>query len=303
MNAIRITDLHKVYREGFWGRKRVGLQGISFTVPEGKIFGFLGANGAGKTTAIKIALGLQKADAGSVEIFGSSSLTVDTKSQLGYLPERPYLHLNLTATEFLNFHRSLHSGSSRKGKFLSNEELLKLVNLADVKNVLLRNFSKGMLQRIGIAQSLINDPRLVILDEPMSGLDPVGRREVRNLLLELNRAGKTVFFSSHILSDIESLCEQIAFLEKGSLKYFGGVEELLSRGSQEVEILFKCQQTLASLAEWGKVSALGDWKKILVQEQDCQKVVEAIWQSKGEVKSFSPVHKNLEEALFGENRP
>jgi ABC-2 type transport system ATP-binding protein len=180
MDAIRFRDLRKVYKEGFWGRSRVGLAGITFSVLKGGIFGFLGANGAGKTTAIKIALGLQRGDSGSVEILGEKAGSVATKARLGYLPERPYFHQNLTANEFLSFHRQLHGKAASGRSRLANHDLLKMVGLSDAGSVLLRNFSKGMLQRVGLAQALVNDPELVILDEPMSGLDPVGRREVRN---------------------------------------------------------------------------------------------------------------------------
>lgn len=294
-SAIELIELKKTYREGVWGKTRVGLTGVSFQVEQGEIFGFLGANGAGKTTAIKIALGLQKADAGAVKIFGDDSLSGDTKSRLGYLPERPYLHQNLTAQEFLNFHRSLHQ-KGRKGP--SNKELLKQVGLVEAENVFLRNFSKGMLQRVGIAQALINDPELVIFDEPMSGLDPVGRREVRNLLVDLNRQGKTIFFSSHILIDIESVCNRIAFLEKGSLKYFGTIENLLQGKDREFEIVFRLAQDL-TLPSGVSVIPMADWKKVLVSEKASKAIVEQIWTKGGEVKSFHPITKSLEDALFG----
>jgi ABC-2 type transport system ATP-binding protein len=298
MDAIKFQELHKKYREGFWGKIRVGLEGVSFSVPQGGIFGFLGANGAGKTTAIKIALGLQRADSGGVEILGAKKLDSATKARLGYLPERPYLHQNLSAAEFLNFHRSLYGSSLKRGH--SNEELLEMVGLSEAQNVLLRNFSKGMLQRIGIAQSLLNNPELVILDEPMSGLDPVGRREVRNLLFDLNRRGKTIFFSSHILSDIESICQRIAFLEKGKLKYFGGISELLSKSSREAEVLFRGVKE--PLAGFGQAVEMGEWKKIIIPESSARAAVEAIWQAGGEIKSFTPVHASLEEALFGDKK-
>jgi len=294
-SALELIDLKKIYKEGIWGKSRIGLKGVSFQVEKGEIFGFLGANGAGKTTAIKIALGLQKSDSGAVKILGDDSLSGDTKSRLGYLPERPYLHQNLTANEFLNFHRSLHQ-KGRVGP--SNRELLKQVGLVEAENVYLRNFSKGMLQRVGIAQALINDPELVIFDEPMSGLDPVGRREVRNLLVDLNRQGKTIFFSSHILSDIESVCNRIAFLEKGALKYFGTIENLLRGKDREVEIVFRLAQDLA-LPSGLQVIQVADWKKVLVPEKESKAIVEQIWTNGGEVKSFHPITKSLEDALFG----
>lgn len=301
MSAIKFCDLQKIYKEGFWGKSRVGLEGISFSVPQGMIFGFLGANGAGKTTAIKIALGLQSATSGSVEIFGKADHGVETKARLGYLPERPYLHQNLTAEEFLNFHRSLYGNTGRGRALKTNVELLKMVGLAEARYVYLRNFSKGMLQRVGLAQSLINDPELVILDEPMSGLDPVGRREVRNLLLELNRSGKTIFFSSHILSDIESLCEQIAFLEKGKLQYCGAIDRLISMGKNEFEVLFRGGKAPTDSGLIIGLIDVGEMKKAtVVGEASARKVAEALWASGAEIRSIVPVHRNLEDVLFGE---
>ena len=215
------------------------------------------------------------------------------------MPERPYLHQNLTANEFLNFHRSLY-GKSAKGT-RRNEELLKMVGLGEAQHVLLRNFSKGMLQRAGLAQALINDPELVILDEPMSGLDPVGRREVRNLLLDLNRAGKTIFFSSHIISDIETLCQEIAFLEKGSLRYCGAIDKLLSLGQNDFEVLYRGGNPPADLAQLGSILPLGEMKKITVKgEAGARRAAEALWASGAEVRSIVPVHRNLEDVLFGE---
>jgi ABC-2 type transport system ATP-binding protein len=300
--AIQVRALEKVYKEGFWRSNKPSLKNVTFDVPVGQIFGFLGANGAGKTTTIKIALGLQSATSGEVRIFGKSSESAEARTRIGFLPERPYFHLNLNADEFLNFHRRLY-GDPQPGKIRpSNELLLKEVGLADVGGRLLRNFSKGMLQRVGLAQALINDPDLVILDEPMSGLDPVGRREVRNLMVELNRKGKTVFFSSHILSDIESICQQIAFLEKGELKYCGKIEDLVEQGSREYEILFRLEGAKKTeLAQLGIVQDLGKLMRLSVQgENEARRATEKLWSMGAQVQSFSPVHRSLEDILFGE---
>ncbi len=295
--AIRFLELTKVYRDGLTLKGKLSVSNLSFTVPRGKIFGFLGANGAGKTTSIKIALGLQSATSGRVEIFGEDATLVANRARLGYLPERPYFQMNFTADETLNFHRSLY-GKKHSGKnCLSNQELLKLVGLEDSRYTYLRSFSKGMLQRIGIAQSLVNDPELVILDEPMSGLDPVGRRDVRNLILDLNRSGKTIFFSSHILSDIESLCEEIAFLEKGVLKYLGKVDQVIRGEKNEYEITFR----LENPAEIGLTfQNAGQYYRATVQgNKEARVAAERIWQKNGEVISLGPVQKSLEEVLFG----
>lgn len=303
--AIHIEGLEKIYREGFWRVGKPSLKGVSFDVPAGQIFGFLGANGAGKTTTIKIALGLQDATKGEVKIFGEPCGSAASRARLGFLPERPYFHLNLNAQEFLDFHRRLYGSAAPGKKRPSNEALLREVGLGDVGNRLLRNFSKGMLQRIGIAQALINDPDLVILDEPMSGLDPVGRREVRNLMVELNRRGKTIFFSSHILSDIESICQRIAFLEKGELKYCGRIDELVEHGSREFEIVFRMSGAAdhPEIAKLGTLHSLGERLRLSVQgAAEARRATERLWSLGAEVTSFSPAQRSLEDILFGERR-
>jgi ABC-2 type transport system ATP-binding protein len=300
-NALQIKSLEKIYREGFWGERKTALKSVTFNVPAGQIFGFLGANGAGKTTLIKIALGLQSATNGEVNIFGESCKNARARTRIGFLPERPYLHLNLTGHEFLNFHRRLYGAPLPGKRRASNEELLAEVGLAGVGNRFLRNFSKGMLQRIGLAQSLINDPDLLIFDEPMSGLDPVGRREVRNLMVELNRRGKTVFFSSHILSDIESVCQQIAFLEKGELKYCGKIEDLVGRSEREFEIVFSLDKAAenSELMGMGKLIPLGKALRLSVQgEKDARAATELLWRLGAAVNSFGPAHRSLEDVLF-----
>lgn len=302
-HAIRFSGLEKEYKEGFWRRPKLVVKNVSFDVPAGHIFGFLGANGAGKTTSIKVALGLQAATRGKVEIFGVDSALAQARERIGFLPERPYFHLNLNAQEFLDFHRRLY-GAAAPGKARpSNQELLALVGLPEVGGKLLRNFSKGMLQRVGLAQALINDPDLVILDEPMSGLDPVGRREVRNLMVELNRRGKTIFFSSHILADIESICTRIAFLEKGELRYCGGIEELFARDTLEYEIIFRLEAAGEKTAELQKLGRLHDHGKELrlsvAGEAEAKKGAERLWALGAAITSFGPAHRGLEEILFG----
>jgi ABC-2 type transport system ATP-binding protein len=303
--AIRVVDLKKAYRENLSLKAREVLKGVSFSVPAGQIFGFLGANGAGKTTTIKIAMGLQAASSGHVELLGAPVSEVATRARIGFLPERPYFHTNLTANEFLDFHRKLYGQALAGRRRPSNADLLKLVGIPDVGSRLLRGFSKGMLQRVGFAQALLNDPDLLILDEPMSGLDPVGRREIRNLLVELNHAGKTIFFSSHILSDIESVCQCIAFLEKGELKYCGKIEDLVAKGRHDFEILFQppSGDARAKLEKLGVLSPAGKLARLTVPgAAEARSAVEALWAMGAEVESFNPVHRSLEDVLFGEGR-
>lgn len=300
MNAIELNGLSKIYRSGFWGKPQLVLDQVSFTVPAGTICGFLGANGAGKTTAIKILMGLQFASSGRCRMFGSEIDRIDVKARVGYLPERPYFHEGLTARRFLDFHRGLFGRALKGKKLASNEELLELVGIPDTGDKLLRNFSKGMLQRIGIAQALVNDPDLVVLDEPLSGLDPVGRKEVRDLIFHLGREGKTVFFSSHVLSDVEQLCQQLVLLEKGRLKLAGSVEDLVLSGTVRHEVHFtglspeKLSGVLACAT-----GQLGRHVLYCGSREEARDIMQEIWQRGGTVLSYAPEHRSLEQMLFG----
>ena len=205
MTAIDILGLEKTYSVGFWRKKpKCALRPLHLRVEEGEIFGFLGPNGAGKTTTLKMLMGLVYPTAGSAKILGMDINDPRMKVQIGFLPEQPYFYDYLTAGELLNYYGQL-SGVAPKDRERKVREVLERVGLPDVMRVQLRKFSKGMLQRVGIAQAILHDPRIVFFDEPMSGLDPMGRREVRDLMEELKHEGKTVFFSTHILSDAEAL--------------------------------------------------------------------------------------------------
>jgi len=228
-----------VFPVGFWGRRVIALDRLDLEVHRGEVFGFLGPNGAGKTTTLKILMGLVTASSGKAWIMDREIGDVSIKRQIGFLPEAPYFYDYLTAEEFLRFYGQLFglTGSVLRERI---QELLGMVGLSDVNRLQLRKFSKGMLQRIGIAQALINDPHLVVLDEPMSGLDPVGRKEIRDLILELKAAGKTIFFSSHILHDAELLCDRVSILVKGRLVALGRVAELLgSATTRSIEVVLE----------------------------------------------------------------
>src|SRR6476659_8847090 len=215
MDAIVVDKLTKTYRPTWpWQSPATVLSDVSFSVGFGEIFGFLGPNGAGKTTTMKIILGLVQATTGSVELLGAPWTNVQVHKRIGYLPESPYFYDYLTAEEFLCFYGKL-AGLDRETIQKRIPQLLERVSLAEARHRQLRKFSKGMLQRIGLAQALIHDPELVILDEPMSGLDPIGRKEVRDLILGLRDQGKTVFFSSHIISDVEMICDRVGILARG----------------------------------------------------------------------------------------
>ena len=241
MNEIvEIKNLTKDYEVGFLRKRRVrALDGLSLTVNQGEIFGFLGANGAGKTTTLKLLMTLIFPTAGTARILGHDIGDVSMHSRIGYLPENPYFYDYLTAMEFLRFCGQIF-GFSKAERTRRAKDLLARVRLNETKwNTQLRKFSKGMLQRVGLAQALINDPEVVFLDEPMSGLDPIGRREVRDLISALRQEGKTVFMCSHILSDIEVLCDRVAILKSGRLAHVGYLNELRQQvaGSEQVEVI------------------------------------------------------------------
>lgn len=236
-HVVQIENIRKVFRVGFWGRRVTAVDQLSLDVRRGEVFGFLGPNGAGKTTTIKMLMGLIYPTSGQARIFGHPVGDPAAKAKLGFLPESPYFYDYLTSREFLNFYGHLFGlwGGSLDKRV---DELLELVGMSHAKELQLRKFSKGMLQRVGIAQALINDPELVVLDEPMSGLDPIGRKEVRDLIFRLKESGKTVMFSSHILHDAELLCDRVAMIMKGRLVACGQVSELIEQGTtHEVEMV------------------------------------------------------------------
>lgn len=222
MNAIQVENLVKSLPQGFVGKVEV-LHKITFNVPKGQACGFVGNNGAGKTTTLKCLLEFLNPDSGHV-LFFNEKLSVEGRKKIGYLPERPYLYEFLTAWSFLKFHWNLTYPTSQ-GFEERAAAVLKTVGLYEARDKQMRKFSKGMLQRAGLAQALIHNPDLLILDEPMSGLDPDGRYMVKNILRELKAQGKTLFFSSHLLEDVEELCENLVVIHHGSVLYYGGAQQ------------------------------------------------------------------------------
>jgi len=233
--AIRLEGVGKAFRQGFWLRPQEVVNQVSLEVPAGSLFGYLGHNGAGKTTTIKMLLGLIAPSRGRVSVWGGPPRDPRVRRRVGYLPEQPSFHDHLTAAEFLSFHADL-CGIRGEAKHRRTAELLDRLGLAGTARVPLSRFSKGMLQRIGLAQALIGDPDLVVLDEPMSGLDPVGRKDVRDLMVELKGRGKTVFFSTHVLSDAEAICDEVAILVRGEVRSKGCLTDLLKPQVTEVEV-------------------------------------------------------------------
>ncbi|MEZ4363246.1 MAG: ABC transporter ATP-binding protein [Kofleriaceae bacterium] len=226
--AIEVRDLKKTYRTPFRRRRVEALRGVSFSVGRGRVFGFLGPNGAGKTTTIRILMGLIRASAGSCVIAGFPLPSQAARDRVGFLPEQPYFYDYLTVGELLDLAGRLF-GLDAATRRRRADELIAKVGLERARAQSLKKFSKGMMQRAGLAQALMNDPEVVVLDEPTSGLDPVGRKEVRELILELRDAGKTVFFSSHILSDVETVADELAIVARGQIQSQGTPRELVGQ--------------------------------------------------------------------------
>jgi len=294
-NALKIENLHKSFGTGFIPRKKEILKGIGFEVAEGEIFGYLGPNGAGKTTTIKCVLGLIFPDAGTVEIFGKPHLAPKARERVGFLPENPYFYDYLTAREFLAFYADLFLlGKAEKEERIAS--LLKLVGLERAAGLQLRKFSRGMLQRVGLAQALINDPLLVILDEPLGGLDPLGRKEIRDIIVRFKREGKTVFLSSHILQDIEMICDRVAVVIGGRIVSQGSLHDLISE-----RVLFT-EVTVSGL-EPGELAGLGEslsvhGGKVLLkvfEEEKVGRVLELVREKKGRIDSLVPRTETLED--------
>jgi len=239
MAAIETFALEKSYQVGFWRKKtKVALERLTLSVPAGEVFGYLGPNGAGKTTTLRLLMGLAAPTGGNFKILGGDIAEPAIRAQIGFLPEQPYFYDYLTPRELLDYFAAL-SAIPVKERTRRIEATLKRVGLyEDAWSTQLRKFSKGMLQRVGLAQAILHDPKLVILDEPMSGLDPMGRREVRDLIEELNHEGKTIFFSTHILSDAEALCDRVAVLNRGELRGVGVVADLIGSVKGKVEIMW-----------------------------------------------------------------
>ena len=298
--ALSVQQLTRRFAQrGLSFRKQVrGLLGVTFDVPRGACFGFVGPNGAGKTTLLKVLLGLIQADSGTVSVLGFPHDDPRWRSRIGYLPEQPYFYDHLSPVEYLDLAGRLFGIESVLRKKRS-KELLDRLGLGASANVAMRKFSKGMLQRLGVAQALINDPELLILDEPMSGLDPIGRRELRQLFLELRDAGKTLFFSSHILSDVESLCDSVAVLRDGRLIAAGPLNEVLKVDTEHVEITLSLPAAVAAgfLPSTPRVFLGDERHRFDVAAADAFQVLAEAQKVSAHLISVQPVKKSL-EAFF-----
>jgi len=294
-NVLELTDVRKSFRPGFIPKAREVLKGVSFSVATGEVFGYLGPNGAGKTSTIKCVLGLIFPDAGTISLFGRSPRDPRSKDKLGFLPENPYFYDYLTGREFLDFYARLFRADrgERAGRIA---RLLKLVGLERAADLPLRKFSRGMLQRVGLAQALVNDPEFVILDEPLGGLDPLGRKEIRDIILGLRAEGRTVLFTSHILQDIETICDRVAIIVGGRVLNQGRLSDLVSEKVLLIEITASGVDE-TSLAPFGEcVSARGDRVLLKVfEEARVPSVLDRIRERGGRIHSLIPRTQTLED--------
>jgi ABC-2 type transport system ATP-binding protein len=302
--AIEIQGLTKDFPLGFWRRSwRRSLDNLTLQVEEGEVFGFLGPNGAGKTTTLKLLMGLIFPTAGTARIRGRLIDDVGMHREIGFLPEQPYFYDYLTARELLDYYaRFFGFGAAERSERV--KRFLELVGLTGSADVQLRKFSKGMMQRVGIAQAILHDPQVVFLDEPMSGLDPVGRREVRDIILALKQQGRTVFFSTHILSDAEMLCDRVAVLLGGKLQGIGSPGEIVSIQVHGMEILFEAREghpLPQKLAE--RATRTGARYHIELPEEELYAALEMLRASEARILSVQPLRPSLEDYFFGLMNP
>ncbi len=301
--VLELRGLRKTYKGHLSLTSREVIRGLDLTIQEGEVFGLLGQNGAGKTTTIKLILSLIFPDAGTIRIFGEDCARVSVRARVGFLPENPYFYDYLTGREFLDFYGHLF-GYKRAERRRRSVEVLQKVHLSERADLQLRKYSKGMLQRIGMAQALINDPDLVILDEPMSGLDPLGRREFRDIILELKARGKTIFFSSHILSDAEAICDRVGILRDGRIAVSGGLGELLSGHVESWEVTFAgpAYRTLGlDGVDAELLSARGEESLVRVTEEaGLTRLLDAVKASGGTLISVAARRETLEDIYMKE---
>jgi len=299
-DVVTVDGLEKDFRVGLLGRRKPALAGISFRVRSGEIFGFVGPNGAGKTTTLKVLMGLIRPSAGHATILGHRDGESEIRRQIGFLPENPYFYEFLTGREILRFYARL-SGVPRGEVERRAALLLDWVGLSHAADARLRTYSKGMLQRTGIAQALVHDPQVVFLDEPMSGLDPIGRKEIRDLVLRLREEGKTVFMNTHILSDVESVCDRVAIIVKGRIRYEGATHDFLDDGESECDLVLRSlpAELGARFSEAGFVRrGLGDRIELRVHEKEVADVLQACLTAGARVVAVTPHRRSLEEIFL-----
>lgn len=283
MSILKVTDLKKSYRTGFFLTSTEVLKGVSFNIQPGTITGFLGGNGAGKTTTMKCLLGLCFPDSGSIEYFGKKTFNSDIKSKIGFLPERPYFYDYLSGEEFLLFYGQISTNLSKSALKDRITTLLKRVDLEHARHRLLRGYSKGMLQKIGLAQALIHDPEFVILDEPMSGLDPDGRLSMSQLIQETAAQGRSVFFSSHLLHDAQRLCKNLVILAGGKVVYEGDTLSFIQDINSGIEVVYSSGEAME--------------KKEFKDNSSVQEFLQQALRENHVIHEVRPIRVSLEEAF------
>jgi ABC-2 type transport system ATP-binding protein len=300
---ISVDQLRKEFRQGFFMRRVVAVKRVSFEVERGDIFGFLGPNGAGKTTTIKILTGLIKPSGGSARLFGEQVPSATTRARLGFLPESPYIYPYLTPLEFVELSGRLSGMKSRVVRQRARQ-VLDQVGIGYAAERRVGRLSKGMLQRTGLAAALVADPELLILDEPMSGLDPVGRKEVRDLILDERKKGRTIFFSTHILSDVETMCDRVTILRRGEVVVSGRLAELLKREVRRIDVTLAAasEELLSSFeAEKHAIRRVGERVTVEVEgEALLSGVLERALRAGARVVEVAPRHESLEELFVRE---
>ncbi len=299
--ALEFRGLAKTFKLGPWHKAHQALVDVTLSVAPGEIFGYLGPNGAGKTTTLKILFGLVRREHGEISVLGKAHEDRAWRARTGYLPEHPYLYDSLTPREYLAYAAKL-SGLPSAGLDRRVDETLDLVGLGEARNRQIRTFSKGMVQRAGIAQALVGDPELVILDEPMSGLDPIGRAMVRRLILDLKKRGKTVFFSTHILADAEVLCDRVAILRAGRVVSQGNLADILQVDVSHMEVICTgvAAESLSDVNGVRVTSTAGSRLHMEVATAEVGRVIALIQARGGRLVSAQPERKTLEEVFLDE---
>ena len=298
---LKVENLVKDFATGFLRKTVRVLNGVSFSVNKGEIFGFVGPNGAGKTTTFKVILGFVTLTSGNIELMAKPLGHVDVKKHIGYLPENPYFYDYLTGEELLRYMGELH-GLNGNGLSARMDELLDKVNISHARRVQLRKYSKGMLQRVGVAQALINDPDFLILDEPMTGLDPIGQREIKDLILEEKKKGKTILLSSHMLSDVEALCDRVGVIMGGRVVKTGELGKLLEEIHTDYEMLAQGvdERIMRSLSDLKVAIERRAGFIVLRFDEDIKaRVFQVLTDSGADIVSLHPLRKSL-EGLFVE---
>jgi len=293
--AIEIEKLSKEYPYGFLHlKKKKSLEDLTMQVQTGEVFGFLGPNGAGKSTTIKLLMRLIFPTSGTARILGKSIEDVSMHQDIGYLPEQPYFYDYLTATELLEYFARFHK-LSETDRHARVQKMLKKVGLDTAKKIQLRKYSKGMLQRVGLAQAILHDPQVVVLDEPMSGLDPLGRREVRDIILELKKEGRTVLFSTHILSDAEMLCDRVGVIVGGKLRGVGTPGEMVGMESQGMEVLFELDGSGKAFPLLSRATSTGERYRVQVPEAELYAALDELKGAGARILSVTQLKPTLEE--------